>query len=151
MFKKFPFKNNSFDTTFCFQAMYHGRLEQIMYCLSEIKRVTKDNGYFFGTFMSHEENIKYDKKEKSFFFYVQPTEKKRFKAWIKQDEAEPHLFYFLSKDWEYMVPHYYFTKDELKVILNQFFKEVNIKLVKNKIKGRAGFWFVACKGMKNEI
>ena len=29
MYKRFPYKDKEFDSTFCFQAIYHGRLEQI--------------------------------------------------------------------------------------------------------------------------
>jgi ubiquinone/menaquinone biosynthesis C-methylase UbiE len=127
MFKKFPYNDNSFDSTFCFQAMYHARLEQIMFTLSEIKRVTKKNGYFFGTFLTLNQVKKINNR---YYIDVKLENDKIIKNYHLQDKSQPHLFYYLSKDFEYMVPHYYFAKDELKIILSQFFRDVKIKLVK---------------------
>jgi ubiquinone/menaquinone biosynthesis C-methylase UbiE len=137
MYKEFPYKDNTFDSTFCFQAIYHGRLENIMFTLSEIKRVTKKQGYFFGTFLTYDAI----KKEKDkFYIDVTLPDGKMIKNYHKQDKSEPHLFYYLSKDFEYMQPHYYFTKQELKVILSQFFEDVKIKLVKRN--DSAIFYFI---------
>jgi len=138
MYKEFPYKDNSFDSTFCFQALYHGRLETIMYALSEIKRVTKKGGYFFGTFLTYD-MIK--KKKNKFYIDVKLPNGKLIKNYHKQDKSEPHLFYYLSKDFEYMVPHYYFSKEELKIILEQYFENVKIKLVKKN--DYATFWFAS--------
>ena len=108
-----------------------------MFSLSEIKRVTKKGGYFFGTFLPYE-IIK--KEKEKFYINVTLANGKKLRAYHKQDKSEPHLFYFLSKDFEYMQPHYYFKKDELKVVLEQFFKNVRIKFLKQK--NGATFWFV---------
>ncbi|HOI18466.1 MAG TPA: class I SAM-dependent methyltransferase [Candidatus Woesearchaeota archaeon] len=136
MYNPFPYNNNAFDSTFCFQAIYHGRLENIMFTLSEIKRVTKKGGYFFGTFLTYN-MIKNDKSR--FYIEVRLPEGKIIKNYHKQDRSEPHLFYYLSKDFEYMQPHYYFTKEELKIILGQFFENVKVKLVKRD--DYSIFWF----------
>lgn len=138
MYKTFPYNSKSFDSTFCFQAIYHGRLEQIMFTLSEIKRVTKKDGYFFTTVLCFDELL-YDQRKKHYYFWVNSNGKK-IRSWLKQDKSQPHLFYYLSKDFEYMVPHYFFTKEELKVILSQFFKDVKIKKVKRK-ENNCPFWF----------
>ncbi|MFP4402803.1 MAG: class I SAM-dependent methyltransferase [Candidatus Woesearchaeota archaeon] len=128
MYNKFPYNNKYFDFIICFQAIFHGRLEQIMLTLSEIKRILKKDGMFFATFLRYED-IYFDKNKKLHYFWVYSGGKK-FKSWLKQDKSQPHLFYYLSKDFEYMVPHYYFSKNELKIILSQFFRDVKIKLVK---------------------
>ena len=136
MYKPFPYNKNNFDSTFCFQAIYHGRLENIMFTLSEIKRVTKKSGYFFGTFLSYD----MIKKEKNkFYIDVKLPEGKIVKNYVKQDQSEPHLFYYLSKNFEYMQPHYFFSKEELKIILEQFFENVKIRLVKRD--DCSIFWF----------
>jgi SAM-dependent methyltransferase len=136
MYKTFPYKNKSFDSTFCFQAIYHERLENIMFTLSEIKRVTKKKGYFFGTFLNYD-MIK--KSKNRFYINVKLQDGKMIKNYHKQDQSEPHLFYYLSKNFEYMQPHYYFTREELKIILGQFFENVKIKIV--KINDCSVFWF----------
>jgi SAM-dependent methyltransferase len=141
MYKIFPYKNEEFDSTFCFQAIYHNKLEKIMFTLSEIKRVTKKGGFFFATIQSYE-MIK--KEGKKFYMDVKLPSGKMIKNYHKQDSSEPHLFYYLSKDFEYMVPHYYFTKEELKVILEQYFSNVKIKRVQ-KENSPVIFWFVECK------
>lgn len=128
MFHKFPYPDKYFDAAFCFQAIYHGRLEQIMFALSEIKRVTKTNGYFFGTFLSYD-RIKYNENEKKYYFEFIKETGEQGKTPLRQSPSEPHLFYYLSKDWEYNVPHYHFTEEELRIILEQFFSDVKIKKI----------------------
>lgn len=140
MYKPFPYNKNTFDSTFCFQAIYHGRLEDIMLTLSEIKRVTKKGGYFFGTFLTYD-MIKEEKDK--YHIDVKLSDGKTIKNYHKQDKSEPHLFYYLSKNFEYMQPHYYFTKNELKIILGQFFKDIKIKLVKRN--DLSIFWFACGK------
>lgn len=154
MYKTFPYEAGEFDATFCFAAIYHGRLEQIMYALSEIKRVTRRGGYFFGNFLAITE-IKYDAKKKMHYEIIRPVKNcgekpvtgkpaagKPFKAYRIIDKSEPHLFYFASKDFEYMVPHYYFSEEELNVILKQYFSQVKITCLK---KGLTGQYFVHCR------
>jgi SAM-dependent methyltransferase len=144
MYNKFPYKPDSFDAVFCFQAIYHGKLEQIMITLSEIKKTLKKEGLFFGTFLCHEA-IKYDEEQKKFYIDVNLPNNKMIKNYHKQDENQPHLFYYLSKDFEYKKPHYYTSKDELKILLKQYFSEVKIKKVSRKKDKNAMFYFVACK------
>lgn len=142
MYRRFLYNDNSFDATFCFQAIYHGRLEQIMAALSEISRVTKKAGWFFATFLSYDE-VGFDKSKRKHYIKVKPKDREVLRSYLRQDKAEPHLFYFLSKDWEYNVPHYFMAKDELKVILSMYFEEVRIKAVSdNKY---SLFWLVSCR------
>ncbi len=124
MYKKFPYKDNTFDSTFCFKAIMHGRIEQIMFCLSEIKRVTKKGGYFFGSFMNYED-IKIDSKRR--FYFDLPSTATAKRAYPKQVKEQPHLFIFQDKAWEYLVPHYFHAKNELKALLEQFFVDIKIK------------------------
>ena len=143
MFKKFPYKSKSFDATFFFQAIYHGKLDQIIFSLSEVKRVTKKNGYFFGTFMRYD-MIHFDKKKKKYYINVQLPNKK-IRNWHKQDKRDPNLFYYLSKDFEYMQPHYYFKKEELKSVLSRYFSDIKIKKVHWSADNFAEFWFISAK------
>lgn len=140
MYKKFPYKNKTFDSVTCFQAIFHGKLKQIKFALNEIKRVLNNNGIFFCSFLRYED-INFDKKKKLHFVWITYKQKK-FKSWLKQDNIENHLFYNLSKKYEYNVPHYYMSKEELKYILNQYFSEIEIKIVK---KDNTKLWFVICK------
>ncbi|MFW6014412.1 MAG: class I SAM-dependent methyltransferase [Candidatus Nanoarchaeia archaeon] len=140
MYRQFPYNRAVFDYVFCFQAIFHGRCEQIMTALSEIKNVLNKNGRFFGTFLSRKELL-FDKRRKLYYFWVY-DKNKNFKSWLKQDKIQPHLFYFLSKDWEYMVPHYFHSRGELRALLEQYFSEVKIRTIhKRNSKG----WFVICK------
>lgn len=136
MYTTFPHKTNTFDATFCFQAIYHGRLEDIMLTMSEIRRVTKPGGLFLATFLSHD-MIQFEKGR--FFITVRLPDGNVIRNYHKQDSSEPHLFYYLSKDFEYMQPHYYFSRDELKVIMGQFFRDIKIKKVSRD--DRSHFWF----------
>ena len=144
MYKRFPYKNNFFDAVFCFQAIYHGKLEQITFTLSEIKRVLKENGHFFATILNYE-LVRYDKKRKLHYFNVKLPKKNMFRSYLKQYKKEPHLFYFLSKDFEYMQAHYYFSKDELEKTLKKYFRKVEIKKVTGKPTKLDKFWYVHCQ------
>lgn len=109
-----------------------------MNVFSEIRRVTKPGGWFFATLLNYGQ-VKYSKKRKRYYQEVK-VNNKVIKSWMKQDKTQPHLFYFLSKNWEYMVPHYFMARDELKAILNQFFTDVKIKTVRKYDKDL--FWYV---------
>lgn len=130
MYKELPYNNNSFDAAFCFHAMYHGRLEQIMITLGEIRRVTKPGGYFFATMLNFD-ILRFDKTEKKYFRPIFLDGKRR-KIYHEQDQHQPHLFYPLSQKYEYMVPHYYFDKAELKLIFGQYFQDIKIKMLHKK-------------------
>ena len=143
MYSTFPYNDDCFDAAFCFQAIYHGRLEQIMFALSEIKRVTKKGGWFFGTFTSHE--IKHDFKKDCFYRDVQLIDKRKIKSYLRQDRSQPHVFYNMAKDFEYNIPHYVFTKNELECILGQYGTIVHIKQVHLKIDPFAKYFYVICK------
>ena len=140
MFKKFPYKNNYFDAVFSFQTIFHGKLEQIMFTLSEIKKVLNKNGFFFCSFLRYED-LFFDKDKNLHYIWIK-TKNKTFKSWLRQDNIQPHLFYFMSKYFEYNVPHYFFSKNEIKCILKQYFSKVKIKL---RMKGTTKVWFVICK------
>lgn len=130
LYKRWPYSDNRFDAVSCFQAIHHGRLQDIMTAFSEIKRVTKPEGWFLGTVVNHG-LIKHNKRG----YYLDG-------GWLKQDKSQPHLFYSLSKE-EYMIPHYFFTRDELKAIMKQYFTDVRIKNVRKY--GKDIFWYVEGK------
>jgi len=140
MYKKLPYKSASFDALYCFQAIYHGKIEQIMITLSESARVLKNGGLFYATLIKYED-IHYDKKRKNHFFWVN-YKGKTTKSWMKQDSNQPHLFYFLSKNWEYMVPHYFFSNDEIKCIFGQYFNNTRIRSIKY-MDQPTRFWLVS--------
>jgi len=139
MYKKFPYKSNYFDGATCIQAIYHGKFSNITNVFSEAKRVLKTGGYFFATFGRFEDVI-FDKKEKYPYFKVQLPDKKIIKSFLRPDKKEEHLFYYLSKDWEYNVPHYFFSKKELKETLSKYFRDVKIKEVCMKKDKYGKFW-----------
>ncbi len=136
-YKRFPYKDSSFDAVYCFQAIYHGKIEQIMSALSEMRRVLKEGGYFFCTFMRFED-LYYDKSKNSYYFFVE-SNKKKIKVWTKKDEKQPHLTYYTDKSWEYGVPHYYASKEEIRCIMSQYFRDVKIKLVQGNTR-YSKFW-----------
>ena len=136
MYKKFPYPDNFFDACFCFQAIYHGKIEQIMFTLSEMKRVTKNNGLVFVTFLPYED-IHYDKKSRKHFIYYSKEDNTYRKSYMKQDKAQPHLFYFLG-GWEPGVPHYFISHEELAAILPQFLENIGSKKVSKK---KTDKWF----------
>lgn len=138
MYKKFPYPDNFFDASFCFQAIYHGRLEQIMFTISEMKRVTKKGGLVFMTFLPYEGNF-YDKKRRKYFMYYKKENCKIRRSYMKPDKSQPHMFYFLQS-WEHGTPHYFISRDELKAILPQFLKDVKIKQVKKQKTDKWFFW-----------
>ena len=125
MYKKFPYTSSIFDASFCFQAIYHGSLSQIENTLREIKRVTKQGGYFFGTFLPY-----YIRTEgsKSYFNYTMKNGRIG-RIYVKPSNQDKFLCYNLSETCEYMVPHYHFTKENLKSTLKKYFKNISIKKV----------------------
>lgn len=139
MYRKFPYKSSSFDSSFCFQAIYHGSLDEVEFALSEIKRVTKKGGYFFGTFIPY--LIKSDKGKH--FFNFTKNNGKIGRIYVQVDEIDPHLTYNLDKNCEYMVPHYYFTKTQLRLVLLKYFRTVSIKEVEREEKC-SNILFVRC-------
>ena len=145
MYKKFPYEDEEFDSTFCFQALYHGKLEQIMSALSEIKRVTKKGGLVFLTILKLNDDLIFDEKEKKYFFKAYTKNKPMVKIYVKSDKEQPHLHYYLSKDFKYMQPHYFFTEDELKSVLSKFFTDVKLKVVFRENDPTNKFWFVSAK------
>ncbi len=136
MYKPFPYRDNSFDTSFCFQAIYHGNINQIMFALSEMKRVTKKGGYIFVNFLPFE-IIHYDKKKKKYFNYTTYTPQQLKKRYAEQDKHFPHLFRFKDK-LETNVPHYFMSKEEVKSIAGQYLTDIKIIKVK---KDKSDKWF----------
>ena len=140
MYKKFPYKSCFFDASFCFQAIYHGTLSQIESTLRQIKRVTKKGGYFFGTFLPY-----YIRNEKGRYYFNYTMKNGRIgRIYVKPDKKDRFLFYNLAKKCEYMVPHYHFTKENLKTILRKYFKDVTIKKIIRPDQC-IYVWFVKCK------
>lgn len=129
MYGRFPYEDVSFDAAFCFQAIFHGRLEQIMSAFREISRVTRVGGFFFGTFLSYE---RIEKEGGRYFVNSRLPDGRMIRNYQKQDDAEPHLFYCLSSEIEYMQPHYYFTKDELRAVMEQFLADVTLEEIIRK-------------------
>ncbi|PIN87230.1 hypothetical protein COV19_00720 [Candidatus Woesearchaeota archaeon CG10_big_fil_rev_8_21_14_0_10_44_13] len=140
MYKRFPYKPSFFDASFCFQAIYHGSLLQIESAFREIQRVTKKGGYFFGTFIPY-----YIKRDKGrYFFNYTKNNGKIGRIYVKLDKDDPFLCYNLAKNCEYMVPHYYFTKDKLRSTLRKYFRDISIKTVPRKDRC-ISIWFVRCR------
>jgi SAM-dependent methyltransferase len=140
MYKKFPYKSSFFDASFCFQAIYHGTLSQIENTLKEIKRVTKKDGYFFGTFLPY-----YIKNEKDRYYFNYTMKNGGIgRIYVKPDKKDKYLCYNLAKKCEFMVPHYHFTKNNLKNILNKYFNNKYIKKIIRPDKN-INVWFVRCK------
>jgi SAM-dependent methyltransferase len=140
MYKKFPFKSSFFDASFCFQALYHGNLSQIEHALKEIRRVTKEGGYFFGTFIPY-----IIRKEKNILFFDSATDQGgKERIHVQPDKLDPFLCYNLTKHCEYMVPHYYFTKKKLESVLKKHFKGIMIKKIIRKY-NCVPVWFVCCQ------
>ncbi|MAF99031.1 MAG: hypothetical protein CMH61_00310 [Nanoarchaeota archaeon] len=48
-YKRFPYKDNSFDAVLSVQVIHHARLKDIVFCIKEIERVLKPNGVVFVT------------------------------------------------------------------------------------------------------
>jgi len=130
MYKKFPYKDQEFDATFCFQAIYHGRIEQIMHTLSEIKRIIKKGGLFFGTFIDYS-LVGFDSKKKlNYLKVIDIHSQKLTKAYLRLDKSQPRLFYYTSRHFHFDQPNYFFDMNELRVLLKQYFTNVTIKTVK---------------------
>jgi 2-polyprenyl-3-methyl-5-hydroxy-6-metoxy-1,4-benzoquinol methylase len=143
MYGKWPYDDGAFDAVTCFKAIHHGRLENIMSALSEAKRVLRKGGIFYATMIRHED-MRYDTKRKLHYFHAKShVTGKRIKAYAKQDRTQPHLFYYLSKDWEYMVPHYFASRDELKAMLRMYFREIRVTAYKEK--PLSVFWLLECR------
>ncbi|MFH0869992.1 MAG: class I SAM-dependent methyltransferase [archaeon] len=140
MYEEFPYKTACFDASFCFQAIYHGDISQIESALKEIKRVTKAGGYFFCTFIPY---LIKEEKGRSFFRYTKKNGKIG-RIYVRQDRDDPFLCYNLAKDCEYLVPHYYFTKDKLRSTLKKYFKDIHIQKVSREEK-LSDLWFVRCR------
>jgi ubiquinone/menaquinone biosynthesis C-methylase UbiE len=143
MYKKFPYPDNFFDAAFCFQAIYHGNLEQITFTLKEMKRVTKKGGYVFVNFLPYGV-LYYDNKSKGFYQLSIIKNKMIGRNYLNQDKKQKHLFYptgVLEKG----VPHYYFTKNELRSLLKKIFKRVILKKVQRKQDVKWFYWLAYCK------
>jgi ubiquinone/menaquinone biosynthesis C-methylase UbiE len=143
MYKRFPYPDNSFDAAFCFQAIYHGHINQIRTTLSEIRRVVKKGGYFFVNFLPYEV-LRYDKKSKKFYhFRLKDLSSKKREvvcAYKRLDKEDPHVFYSMSRNFEWNVPHYHIRKSELRQLLNEFFTDIVIKQVSRKMDTKWFFW-----------
>jgi ubiquinone/menaquinone biosynthesis C-methylase UbiE len=138
MYKKYPYKDNTFDATFCFQAIYHGNLSQIIFALKEIRRVTKKGGYVFVNFLPFDD-ILYDPKRNRYYTLRIIKNKLIGRSYHKQDKSEPHLFYPVG-NFEHNVPHYYAEKDEVKEWMNKFFRNVKIRKIKRPHDIKWFFW-----------
>ncbi len=46
-FEKFPFEDNTFDFVVSTRVIYHNYHDKVLFCISEIKRVLKTDGYVF--------------------------------------------------------------------------------------------------------
>jgi ubiquinone/menaquinone biosynthesis C-methylase UbiE len=143
MYKKFHYKDKSFDASFCIQAIYHGNLKQIKNTLSEMKRVTKKGGYVFVNFLPFDV-MTYDKRRKMYYSLVLLKGKVTGKNYYRQDKSDPYLFYPIG-NFEHNVPHYFFDKTKLIVLLSSLFKDVKIKKVERHSGRKWFFWFVTCR------
>jgi len=92
-FERFPYENNYFDALISTQVIYHGTIDQIRYCISEIERVLKPGGPVFITFV---------KKKKKNAKLIAPRT------------------YLPLKDREGGVLHYYFNKTLIRKEFKNF-------------------------------
>jgi len=128
MYKSFPYKDDAFDATFCFQAIYHGRPEQVMFVLKEIRRVTRKGGGYFISFLPFEV-LHYDKKAKRYFSKSYEDGKVVGLKYRLQDKKQQHVFYPIEIK-RHLHPHYQMTRKEVQDTLNSIFKSVIVKRVK---------------------
>ncbi len=91
------YPNNYFDGVFCFQVIHHAKVFEVFTAAFEIQRVLKKDGSIFITFPSTEnEHIFKNAKE------IEPN------TYINLDIVDG------------MVPHHFFTKEEITKLLKNF-------------------------------
>lgn len=96
-FKKFPFKDNFFDAIISTWAIHHGKEKQVKFCIREIERVIKPNGFIYIAITST--------------FKGRPVEEKK--------KIESHTW-IVTKGLEKGVPHHIFTKKMVKDYFKNF-------------------------------
>lgn len=102
---KIPFKKESFDAVACTRAIYHGTHKKIQKTIAEVHRVLRPKGLFLFNVLTinHPDYGKGKRIEKNTFVHVH--------------------------DSEYHVPHHFFSKKEMRVLLKRFlilqFKQVH--------------------------
>lgn len=103
-YKKFPYKDNTFDAIISVQVIHHNYVKKIRYCISEIERVLKPNGILFVTVAINRARGR----------------TKRFRL------AAPRTYIPLDGD-EKGLPHYIYNKQ----LLRRDFKNFNIIKIYN--------------------
>ncbi|MBN1377036.1 hypothetical protein JW949_01740 [Candidatus Woesearchaeota archaeon] len=110
------------------------------------KNKPSEKSVFVTEFFDHAlKLIESDKKKKQFYEKVQLPDEKVISCPRKKDKSQPHLYYYLTKDFEYMVPHYFFDRKELETVLSQFFRDIKINTVVKKSNKFGKFFFVEAK------
>jgi len=132
------FPDGSFDAVVCVQAIYHGTREQILYTFREVRRVLRLGGVFIANFIRWED-LRYDRQRRAHFLRVVLEDGREIKSWYRR--AEKHLMYSVNEDFEFGVPHYFFSRNELERSLSRFFKVIDIFPFKAK---NHSYWFAEC-------
>lgn len=60
-YERFPYEDNYFDAIVSVQVIHHNRIKNICFCISEIKRVLKNNGTIFITMGKERIRMKRDR------------------------------------------------------------------------------------------
>ena len=102
--------DNFFDAVISTQSIHHGTEKQIKYCIKEIERVLKPNGFIYITFKSKFKVYKFQTQEKK--------------------KIEPHTW-IITKGFEAGIPHFIFTKSMIPSYFKNF-KIINLHKDKGK-------------------
>ena len=97
IYKKFPYRDNSFDAVICIQTIHHSRLKNIQKAIKEIERVLKPNGLLFVT-----------------------VPKSKGKTYSKKNKLIEPRTYLPLEGREAGILHYIYTKDLLKKDFKNF-------------------------------
>lgn len=105
--EKLPYRSNFFDAVLAIATIYHSTLWNIYNLINEIARILKPRGLFFCTTSI---SVEYSKSINSGTNYI-------------RIEASS---YFPLDGREKWLPHHYFTKEELRILLSKKFKDIRI-------------------------
>lgn len=124
IFKKFSFKDNSFDCIYSFQYLNHNKLEKIKISFKEMYRVLKKDGLFLLIISDADQfNLKHIKD------YIYVEQDPEFPK-IRYKKIDEQTYVKLEGD-EKGIVHYAFYQDQLKNILQETgFRILKMKKIK---------------------